>query len=326
MIKKIALIGAGQLGSRHLQGLAKSDLEIDIEVLEPFENSIKLAKSRFEEMPKNKNIIGIKYIENFSEISDVLDLAIVATNSDVRFDIVEKLLTSKKVKNLVLEKVLFQKIEDYKKIDELLRSTNTRCWVNHPRRMFPLYRRLKYELQNSKFVNFLVSGGNWGLACNGLHFLDCFSYLTNEIDLRLSGIYLEDRLYDTKRKGFNEIGGMISGALGNRATFSINCFPENYSPVQFCIVSDNINVLIDEANNWYRISDNKNNWIPEDKTEKIVYFQSELTNILINDIFNDTCGLPTYDEAMMLHVQYLTFILEHINSFSDIKYDFCPIT
>ena len=326
MIKKIALIGAGQLGSRHLQGLAKSDLKIDIEVLEPFENSRKLAKSRFEEMPKNKNIIGIKYVENFSEISEVLDLVIVATNSDVRFDIVEKLLTNKHVKNLLLEKVLFQQVESYKKVKDLLYATNTRCWVNHPRRMFPLYRRLKDELQNSKFVNFLVSGGNWGLACNGLHFLDCFSYLTNEIDLRLSGIYLEDRLYDTKRKGFNEIGGMISGALGNRATFSINCFPENYSPVQFCIVSDNINVLIDEANNWYRISDNKNNWIPEDKTEKIVYFQSELTNILINDIFNDTCGLPTYDEAMMLHVQYLTFILEHINSFSDIKYDFCPIT
>lgn len=326
MIKKIALIGAGQLGSRHLQGLAKSDLKIDIEVLEPFENSRKLAKSRFEEMPKNKNIIGIKYIENFSEISEVLDLVIVATNSDVRFDIVEKLLTNKHVKNLLLEKVLFQQVESYKKVKDLLHATNTRCWVNHPRRMFPLYRRLKDELQNSKFVNFLVSGGNWGLACNGLHFLDCFSYITSEVDLRLSGIYLEDKLYNTKRKGFNEIGGMISGALGDRATFSINCFPENYSPVQFCIVSDSINVLIDEANNWYRISENKNNWIPEDKTEKIVYFQSELTNILINDIFNDTCGLPTYDEAMMLHVQYLTFILEHINSFSDIKYDFCPIT
>ena len=35
MIYKIALIGAGQLGSRHLQALANSSLKISIEVVEP---------------------------------------------------------------------------------------------------------------------------------------------------------------------------------------------------------------------------------------------------------------------------------------------------
>ena len=43
-MKKIALIGAGQLGSRHLQGLAKSDLCLSIEVVEPFEGSKNIAK------------------------------------------------------------------------------------------------------------------------------------------------------------------------------------------------------------------------------------------------------------------------------------------
>ena len=82
-MKKTALIGAGQLGSRHLQGLAKSDLEISIEVLEPFEDSRNTAKQRFEEIPTNKNIKSIDFHENISLLSDELDLVIVATNADV---------------------------------------------------------------------------------------------------------------------------------------------------------------------------------------------------------------------------------------------------
>ncbi len=47
---KIALIGAGQLGSRHLQALAKINLEISIEVVEPNTQASEVAKQRFNEI------------------------------------------------------------------------------------------------------------------------------------------------------------------------------------------------------------------------------------------------------------------------------------
>lgn len=325
-MKKIALIGAGQLGSRHLQGLAKSDLEIFIEVVEPFESSRDTAKQRFEEIPVNKKIKSIDFLENISQLSDNLDLVIIATNADVRYEVVKKLLENKEVENLVLEKVLFQKIEEYKEVEYLLNKTNTKCWVNHPRRMFPFYKNLKNQLSNSKNINFSVSGGAWGLGCNGLHFLDCFSYLSNSTKVDLNSVLLNKELYETKRKGFNEFNGMINGILSNNHTFSINCFAEEISPVEFNITSDQLNILIDESNGWYRISKKENSWKAEIKEEKIIYFQSELTNILLNDIFHGNCILPTYDEAMNLHIKYLDLLISHTNSFSDIKYDFCPIT
>lgn len=324
-MKQIALIGAGQLGSRHLQGLAKSDLEISIEVVEPFENSRDTAKLRFEEIPSNEKIIKVDFLENIMELSDNLDLVIVATNADVRYKVVKELLENKKVANLVLEKVLFQRIEEYREVEELLEKSNIKCWVNHPRRMFPFYKNLKKELIGSKNINFSVSGGAWGLGCNGLHFLDCFSYLSSEVEINLNSTFLDKKLYKTKRVGFNEFSGMINGSLVDNS-FTINCFSEEQSPVQFNITSDKLNVLIDESNGWYKISKKENNWQAEIKEEKIIYFQSELTNILLNDIFDSNCSLPTYSEAMNLHITYLTTIIEHINSFSQIKYDYCPIT
>lgn len=324
-MKKIALIGAGQLGSRHLQGLAKSNLEISIEVVEPFENSRNIANQRFEEMSTNEKIIKIDFLENISQLSNDLDLVIVATNADVRFKVVKELLESKKAKNLVLEKVLFQKVDEYKKVEALLLKTNTKCWVNHPRRMFPFYKKLKQQLLNCKNINFTVSGGAWGLGCNGLHFLDCFSYLSDKTNVELNSTFLDKKLYETKRKGFNEFNGMIVGKLDSH-NFSLNCFVNNISPIQFSITSDEVNILIDEANAWYRVSKKENNWKQEIKEGKIIYFQSELTNILLNDIFDSNCTLPSYDEAMKLHVSYLSSLMDHINSFSQTKYDFCPIT
>ena len=45
-MKKIVIIGAGQLGSRHLQGIAQSSFDIAIEVIEPYETSRETAKVR----------------------------------------------------------------------------------------------------------------------------------------------------------------------------------------------------------------------------------------------------------------------------------------
>lgn len=324
-MKKIALIGAGQLGSRHLQSLAKSNINISIEVVEPFEGSRNTAKQRFEEIPSNNKIEKINFYENIFQLSDKLDLVIVATNADVRYKVVKELLENKNVNNLILEKVLFQRIEEYYKIEELINSTKTQCWVNHPRRMFPFYKSLKEQLSNVNQIHFSVSAGAWGLGCNGLHFIDCFTYLSDNQNIELDAKYLNKKLYDTKRAGFKELNGMIMGKIDNH-TFSINCFEEEVSPLQFNISSNELNILIDESNGWYRISKKENNWKQEIKEEKIIYFQSELTNIVVEDIFNNNCFLPTYAESMNLHIKYLELLTAHINSFSDIKYDFCPIT
>ncbi|MBN1840596.1 MAG: Gfo/Idh/MocA family oxidoreductase [Campylobacterales bacterium] len=324
-MKKIALIGAGQLGSRHLQGLAKSSMEISIEVVEPFEGSRGVAKERFEAMPENKNVTHIAFFETLSQLSSHLDLVIVATNSDVRYKVIEELLTHKSVANLVLEKVLFQNVDEYNKTTELLKKSNTKCWVNHPRRMFPFYQELKNILSNAHMMHFSISGGNWGMGCNGLHLLDCMEYLTGKTVTSIDAQLLDTKLYETKRSGFQEFNGLLSGRLGEH-TFSMSSLPEHISPLQFSITSDSVNIFIDETNGWMRILKKDNNWNVETISEKIIYFQSEMTHRVLEDIFTTQCLLPTYEEAMTLHVKFLTALINHMNSFSKEKYDFCPIT
>lgn len=324
-MKKIALIGAGQLGSRHLQGLAKSGIAISIEVVEPFEGSRNTAKQRFEEMPANQNVIQIVFLETISQLSSHLDLVIVATNSDVRYNVVEELLRTKSVSHLILEKVLFQTISEYALVKELLIASNTKCWVNHPRRMFPFYQELKTILLDADAMHFSISGGNWGMGCNGLHFLDCMEYLTGKKVTHIHTQLLDAQLYETKRSGFKEFNGLISGKIGNH-TFSMSSLPEHITPLQFSITSNVASIVMDEVNGWMRILKKDTQWTVETMSKKIVYFQSEMTNRVLEDIFTAQCLLPTYEEAMSLHVKFLTALMNHINSFSKEHYDFCPIT
>jgi len=229
------------------------------------------------------------------------------------------------VKNLILEKVLFQKEEEYHQVAKILAETGTRCWVNHPRRMFPFYQTLKTKLADAAKIDFSVSGGGWGLACNGLHFLDVFEYLSGTAVTKIDNGYLDKKTLETSRKGYIELSGKLIGNVGQN-TFDINCF-ESPSPLLITITSDVLNLQIDESAGWYKISERSNEWKSTVKEEKIVYYQSELTDKLLEDIL--TTGksiLPMYKEAMKLHLMFIDTILEHINSFSEIKFDSCSIT
>ena len=98
-MKNIVVIGAGQLGSRHLQALSKVNVQTRIEVVDPFADALEVARARFNEMPSNSNISGINFYSSLSELSSHVDLAIIATNSDIRAEVIRTLVRHCNVKN-----------------------------------------------------------------------------------------------------------------------------------------------------------------------------------------------------------------------------------
>jgi hypothetical protein len=324
-MKNIVVIGAGQLGSRHLQALSKVNFQTTIEVVDPFEASLEVAKGRFDEMPENSAIADIRYVSSISQLSTHVDLAIIATNADVRAEVIRQLVKQCEVKNLVLEKVLFQKAEEYREIQTLLEAKNIKTWVNHPRRMFPYYAKLKELLVCSKQVSYQVQGGDWGLACNGLHFIDHLAFLTGCRGLTISTDGLNPSVIVSKRKGYFEVSGTLSGKIGAHP-FVLFCH-ENASPVVITICADNLNAIVDEGRGFVRIATKENGWQWVEENEKVVYFQSELSSKIAEDIFETgQCDLPTFSEATELHIPFINTMLEHINRYGVDKHSACPIT
>src|SRR5690606_19669685 len=133
------------LGSRHLQGLAKSRNILAIECFEPNKSNIDQALERFKEIGVNPNIT-LKFVDNMESLSDNIDIAIIATNSDIRATVVKELLNNKNVNNLILEMVLFQVILSYTEIEDLVLEKGVNVWVNHPRRIFDIHKPFLSEI------------------------------------------------------------------------------------------------------------------------------------------------------------------------------------
>ena len=93
----IAIIGAGQIGSRHLQALALSNYNLNIQIVDPYAESLKNAQKRFDQV--NQNFTGnIAYFQQIKEIHKKIDIVIVATTSIDRRKVVEDLLQQKRDK------------------------------------------------------------------------------------------------------------------------------------------------------------------------------------------------------------------------------------
>ncbi|MBI3793731.1 MAG: hypothetical protein HY280_03255 [Nitrospinae bacterium] len=321
---KIALIGPGQIGSRYLQGLAGLGIGASIEVVGRSEGAINTALSRF------KEIVGSEAMElvvrdGVSGLSDELDLAIVATNADVRSNLVRELAEKKGVKNLILEKVVFQKKSDFEDVGKLLERKNIRAWVNHPRRLYPVYKKIKTALKGTGPIELKVAGGSWGMACNGLHFLDLLAYLTDCEGLVVSNGGLDKKILESKRPGFKEVSGELSGSLGANG-FSFYC-GEVISPVEITITSAEVALKIREADNTYEIATRVGKWVWVRHNARFDYLQSETTSSVVEGILLDgRCDLPTLREARMLHEPFLDSLTEHFNRYGSARYDACPIT
>ena len=185
MTINIAVIGSGNVGSRHVQGLANSIAKMNVFVVDPKKNNLEKTKKLILEnnLNNNKNI-NITFNQTISKINDSIDLAIISTNSDVRRQVIEKLVSLNDVKNIILEKIAFQKINDFDFIIKLLNEKKIKSFINFPRRVFKSYHNLKKEISKEKKIYFSVVGRNWGLASNTLHMLDLFSYLTTLLILK----------------------------------------------------------------------------------------------------------------------------------------------
>jgi hypothetical protein len=287
---QIALIGAGQLGSRHLQGLALLDRAARITVVDPTESSLATAKERFTQVKQEK--VEAAFTRSFGDLPKHLDGAVVATGANVRRKAIETLLQHSDVKVALLEKVLFQRIEDYASVGALLEKSGTRAWVNCAQRLWPFFAELRPMTIGKSNVQVTVSGANWGLGCNAIHNLDLLPFLTGDADCRLESA-LDAGSIPSKRPGFIEFTGTLSafGERGNRVIQTSD--REGDAPFEIAVDTA-------ELGRTWRVADG-------------APFQSQLTHTVLAQMMDKgTSALPAYAESAALHLKMLEAFLRHL--------------
>lgn len=326
----ILLIGAGQLGSRHLQGLAKSQNKLNIFIIEPSKRNTQIAIERFREIDGFTN----HFINTFSNINNVsnkkFDIVIIATNADIRYQITKEIVNKYNIKYIVFEKVVFQSESQFEEVIHLLKSKNIKSWVNCPRRSIPYYHQLKEYLKSSDPLRLEIEGVEWGLACNSVHHLDLLAFLTNDANFAISQNLLENKVYQSKRSGFVEFNGSFSGESKTGQQFKISCLSKEHAEDEpFLIINlltpkekISINESIGIAD-YIKIGED----IPYKQEAFKMKFQSELTNIQIDQIIDlGESDLTNIEESFLIHIPFLKLLRDKYESINGESIIALPIT
>lgn len=322
MKRRIAVIGGGQLGSRHLQALAKLEEPTHIAVVDPSPSSLEVCRGRVREVA-GWDRHSYEFLQELTGL-EPLDLAIVATSANVRRPVVEKLLSANMAPNLLLEKVLFQRAIDCTEVGELLRSKGVGAWVNAPRRMWPFYRGLKQVLQGDKPASFRQTGSGWDMACNAYHFLDLFAFLSGSGIERLSPEFLDRQARESKRTGFKELSGTLVGCLEGGGFFSISDFAGRGIPLSVTIETTARVIRVDEIKKTTTVLSGPaldDGLVPEPK------YQSELTHRFARAVLaGEPVELTGYEEASAIHRSMLRCFADVFAPDDDKETTRCPIT
>lgn len=308
----VVLVGAGNLGRRHLQSMKACKNELDIIVIDPFSGSLKLAEQVYEETGLEGAAKKISYFSSLREYKGEVNISVVATTASGRLGILEELV-ERGVTDVVLEKIAFNSTLDIDIATSLMISNEVRGWVNCPRRMNPFYQNLAAELKGENIHQFSVHGSNYGMACNAIHFIDLFAFLSSRQDymINLSGV---DSVVQSKRNGYIEFFGEITGKFLEGPEFKLVCDNADET-VSFCIEIEMAKktIVIDEISKTVTALDKGHNNFKE--LEFRQPYQSELTGPLVDKIIETgTTDLTKFAESMQLHRPFVEAAYELYSS------------
>ena len=319
-ISTILIAGAGQIGSRYLQGMFNCKIPLDIYVHDISEQSLHNAKKRWEQMIRSgyKTQHKVSFISILEKVPQQIDFAVVSTNADVRAQVVEQIVKKSDVHYWILEKFLAQSERELEDISSLTQDSDG-AWVNIPRRMMVRQKQIRSYLP--KKVPLLVKGrGNrWGLACNGIHQLDLVAWWTGETLKSIENSGPDSQWYESKRKGFFDILGKITA---------------HYSGGTVLILESNLDgqtftLEVEAESKIWKICDDDelisgpDGFLISSKNEK----QSSITTGLVEAVLESgQCDLTELSESVKMHRVFLRYLLEDWNHVHGTNVDTLHIT
>jgi hypothetical protein len=330
MSATILIAGVGQLGSRYLQGLANCQNTLDIYVQDIYEQSLQVAKQRWEQVahPVDSDTVSgnnepavkhkVTFISSFEKIPMKIDIAIVATNADVRPQVVKQIEANFEVCYWILEKVLAQSVTMLSEILALTQNS-TGAWTNIPRRMMAWHKQIRERLRSESTLKITGSGSLWGLACNGIHYLDLVSWWTDEKLRKIDTSKLDSKWIESKRKGFFEVTGKITAVYSGGTRLVLESRKEG-SPFKMKVEGQNSVWEIDEIKG---IAVGPDGVMIMGKNE----MQSSMTSKLVDDLLaGKNCDLPKLSDSVEMHKIFLCSFLDHWNNVNSRNDETLPIT
>lgn len=290
---RVALVGLGNIGFRHLQGLNAIAARTQLIGVDLSADNLARAKAEW----KGE---GALFTTGEEAPAGPVDALILATSSQGRLALMTRWGEALSPRHVVLEKVTFTRMADFAQAASLAKSWGASAHVNCPRRLWPSFHALREMLAaESGPIAVTLDDPDLGLACNGVHIVDAFQFLTGEDDVRIEDARI-DALYPAKRPGYSEAYGelRIASAKGDGLTLTVRPRAAADGPAdkRLHVRRGALSIALDQAGGAATRGDGSVIALGR------APYQSELTGSLVAALVDEgRCGLPTLAAAARAH-------------------------
>ncbi len=137
---KVGIIGVGYLGTQHariLSYLEEAELQAVADI--DFQKALQIG-----------NRHGVKYFENYEDMIDEIDAAVVATDTSAHFKVSENLL--RHGKHVLVEKPITETVEQGERLLELAAKNHLILQVGHLERFNPAVEAVENVISDPRFI------------------------------------------------------------------------------------------------------------------------------------------------------------------------------
>ena len=320
----VLLIGCGEIGTRLLQSLLTMGIDADIECVDPAESGLELAQKRAAEVSdaQSENC-NVTYRSSLLPAYADLDLAIIATTSKPRHAIFKDLMQRAAPQAILLEKFLFPDTAAYADVQETLLKTGTKAFVHAPRTAWPGYKNLQARLKGQAPVTMRVTGANWAMASNAVHFMPVFEQLAGAAITRWDASGLDPDPVNNKRDGYLEVTGHLVAETETGSRLEMTCDRGGAPSVTVDVVCGDMHFTIQEGKRVMQSVGGQGGEIEESVFD--ILFASQMQGPLCALLENRACDLPTYTQMVPLHLALIP-IFNTVFFGADKVDQACPVT
>ncbi len=324
---RILIVGCGELGSRHLQAVAKLSEVEEIQVVDPRLEALQFGKERLGEIERGNPGMTVRWLSSLQQVSPGSDLCVVATRAKERPLLVREAAELLGVRLFLLEKSVAPSIGQVEELREFMDQRGLSAWVNLKTRCYPFHRRAKKRLDSREPLVFCVLGGNLGLANNGIHAADLFAFYTGSTQIEDAGSSIDPILHPSKREGdLFDLSGILHGITENGSRFALSYMRDTPVSEVCSLQSPRYRFIVDHFQRWAYESDADSGWqwrsVPFEGDLRV----SVMTQGFVREILAaGACGLPTLEESLISHRFILEGLRPHFNRLMEREGDLCPV-
>ena len=325
---RVLIVGSGQIGTRHLQAVASLPQVSEVEIVDPHPAAARLGQERLTEISDCQAATTFRWLSSLEEATVGGDLCIVATQADVRCQVVCRVAETLGYSNFLLEKVVAQSVQEYESLIEFANVKGLSVWVNCKTRAYPFHQRTLRYLNQIEPVTFSVMGSNHGLATNGVHAADLFLAYDGTNQIHSSGARIDPQLHPSKRgEGIFDLSGTLHGYTDKGSRFMLSYSSDNHGQEHTTIMTPRYRCIVDHMQRWAYESDADSGWAWRPAIFDGNLLVSHMTKAFATDIMTlGRCELPTLGDCFPAHQFILSELLPHFNKLLGVEGDRCPVT